>query len=349
MHSSFWKIIKIDLKEYQNVTVIKTTKENIIIIAGEINNNNFSDMKTGKGFVRISYDNGRYWTEHLFDCFTITELQVREKLLIASGIKYVGTAGIERRIVQYKYDFKVKTWAPLTLPLGKEGTLIQIINPDTYVFDVTENQFGNTYLVTTDGGKTWIEHVVQMRIKKDSFQQYCTKDNKIWGVATSQSVDKSDANSQTLVSIDMNTWNIKDEILLGKSVKDEKGYPIYSHWIADMKVVGKDILLLGKDQVKNDIGYIWKVNLDSKLIHVEDSFKLDKEQIPDKIFYNHGSPIVTYSDISTGFSTYTLLYKKNDVFWQKEDFPELTYPCMSFDDGLFVGIAQKDLIYLKKF
>jgi hypothetical protein len=353
MNSSFWHIIEVDLKENEQINAIQGIGTDSIFYAGAITKDGSLKVRDAKPFIRMTFDGGKNWKEKMdLQCNVVNHLLYNANTLIIDCLKYSGDSSLSlnSKRVYYKFNTRSNSRMKLDLPTDKSGTIVQIIDSSTYILNATKNQFGNTYLKTSNAGETWQEYLVLMPSKRDMFSEKCLYDNKMWGVRTHHSDHENPLDFQSLVSVDIETWNIIDEIPLGRITRDEKGYPITTHWIADIKTDGVHICLLGKDQVKNDKGYIWKVDIVNKKIAVQDSFELTADDIPSDLFFFNQKVIVKYTTVSSLFPKQTLLYKDSgEKSWRKEYFPDLTYPIISFNNGKLMGVAQKNKIYFKQF
>ena len=350
-NNSFWEIVKIDVEQNQNIRAIQNFGSDTIIIAGRIATNGmYRDKEKYQPYISMSFDNGKSWQKKTdFDCNKIYKLHYKDGVILVTAFKYVRDSklALVDEIVFFKYKISDNTWENLELPEGRRRRVIGIIDEDIYIFEEYYN-----YLKTNDGGKTWTEHSLPMDKYRDMFSIMCFQGNKMWGIRTHNPYpDDNDTTSfQSLVSIDINTWEIIDNIVLGEIITVEGERSKNTHWIADIKADGETLYLLGKDEVKGNMGYVWKIGMNEKEVKVQDSFDLTDKQIPSRLFIHKDKLIVTYTNIYAFFPTETLLYKNlNEKSWHQEMLPSLTYPDVSFNNGVLMGIAQGNEIYYKQF
>ncbi len=364
-NNSFWEIVKIDVEQNQNIRVIQNFGSDTIIIAGETATNSMHrDLDKSQPYISMSFDNGKSWQKKTdFDCNEVDELHYKDGVILVSAFKYDRDYKFIRdgEWIFLKYKISNNTWENLELPEGREGWIMGIIDEDTYIFgesgETKDYADYPSYLKTNDGGKTWTEHSLphslQMDRYRDMFSMESLQGNKMWGIRTHNPYpDDNDTTSfQSLVSIDINTWEIIDDIILGKRITVEGESRLKNtHWIADIKADGETLYLLGRDQVKGNMGYVWKIGMNEKEVKVQDSFDLTDKQIPSRLFIHKDKLIVTYTNIYAFFPTETLLYKNlNEKSWHQEMLPSLTYPDVSFNNGVLMGIAQGNEIYYKQF
>ena len=360
-NNSFWEIVKIDVEEDQDIAAIQNFGSDTIIIAGGIDTNGMMDIEDFQPYINISFDNGKSWqTKTDFDCNKIYKLHYKDGIILVTAFKYVRDSklALVDEIVFFKYKISDNTWENLELPEGREGWIMGIIDEDTYIFreDKGYSYIHHSYLKTNDGGKTWTEHSLphslQMDRYRDMFSIKCFQGNKMWGIRTHNPYpDDNDTTSfQSLVSIDINTWEIIDNIVLGERITVEGESRLKNtHRIADIKADGETLYLLGEDEVKGNMGYVWKIGMNEKEVKVQDSFDLTDKQIPSRLFIHKDKLIVTYTDISIPLPIKTLLYKNfNEKSWHQEMFPGLIYSFMSFNNGVLMGM-QRNKIYYKQF
>lgn len=204
---------------------------------------------------------------------------------------------------------------------------------------------------TADGGKKWEELNLSFLFTRDVFNDICVQGNQIWGVRThiKHSKNTKDKDFQSLVSIDIRTWQFIDEIRLGETSLDNKGHTLNTYAISDIQSDGETLYLLGKNELKNT-GYVWSMTGKDRKIKVLCSFELTKNEIPQKLFIYKNKILLTYIDISTHLPIQTLLYKDlgHDT-WERELFPDLTYPFLSFSNGVLMGIAEGNKIFYREF
>ncbi|MBX2900741.1 MAG: hypothetical protein KF775_13890 [Cyclobacteriaceae bacterium] len=343
MDNHFWNVIEVNLEENYQINAIQSVGDQIIF-GGAITQDGTLKTHESRPYLQLSFDNGMTWVRKTdFDFNYVYGMQCNSNVLIVTGMKP------DHRATFYKYTLDSNNWDKMILP-NEECRVVEIVNQNTFLFKVLKNQFGNTFLKTTDEGKTWEEHTVLMPDKRDIFEEKFVIGNKIWGIRIHHSNRDDPSDFQSLVSIDINSWKLVDEIPLGKTVRNEKGYPINTHWIVDATASMGNVYLLGKDQIKNDKGYVWKVDIVNKKIVEQDNFELTSDEVPSNLFFHNGRIIVKYTSLSSFFPKQTLLYKSSeDSHWKKEDFPDLTYPIISFNDGKLMGVCQKSKIYFKQF
>jgi hypothetical protein len=344
VNNSFWQIIKINLMSSGDINTIQNIGNSTIFIGGAIMKDGKFKMNDSKAFLAISVNRGKTWIKKTnFDCNTIENLDYNANVLLISGVKdnkYLAPCF-------YRYLIQKNKLQKMEFPGNIEvKRLVKIIDQNIYLFAISsKNSFGSAYLKTTDGGQTWSTFLFSSDNKRDMFNEMCIEGNKMWGIKTHFQNFEDSIHLQSLVSVDMNTMKIIDDIPLGTSVEEKKGHM----YISDIKVNDGELFLLG--QIKgNNIGYVWRVNRSMKKLGVQDTFKIAQKQLTNKLFLYGKSIIVTYTDISTFFPRETLLYKSlNEKSWKREPFPKLTYPSLSFNNGMLMGIAAGDKIFFKQF
>lgn len=353
MNSGFWNIINIDLKPHQSVETIVNIGDTIVL-GGAIYQSGFTDVKTARPFLLLSFDKGKNWVEkNDFDFNEVKDVQYSDGILFITASKYTGESNLAlgSRIVYYKYDYKGNYIIEIKLPDGKDGALVRIVDKNTFIFQEDKGYAHHNYLKTLDEGKTWEEHKLTFYNKSDIFNDMCLQGNKMWGVRTHNKLadNTEDKDFQSLISIDINTWQVIDEIPLGETSRDNKGHTLNTYAISDIKTDGETLYLLGHNQLKNT-GYVWSMSGSDKKIKIHDSFELTDKQIPSRLFLYKNKILLTYTDVTTHLPTQTILYKDiGQDSWKKEQFPDLTYPFMSFSYGMLMGIAEGNKIYYRGF
>lgn len=347
-NDSSWREIELNLGQFQNISAIQNIGDSTIFIAGSSTDSGMIKTSESHPFVWLSFNGGETWQKKTdFNCNTIENLNYSTNVLLITGMVS------EYQYKFYRYYITENKWNELDVPISDSGKVIKvikIIDRNTYLLKEENDQFGNTYILTTDGGKTWSKHEILMNNGEDVFDEmYCDK-RKLWGIQTHYPRSGDSIGFHRLVSIDINNWKITDDIDLGKAILDTNGHMLYSMYVSDIKVGKENLFILGQDQLKGNVGYIWKMNLLNDEITVADSFELTKSQITDKLLLYHNKIIITYTDVSSFFPRIILLYKQlNGKVWVKKFLPELSYSFMSFNGGTLMGITQGNKIYLKQF
>ena len=354
--NSFWKEIKLDFQpNIQSVKAIQNFGFMKIFIAGaKTNTPGIWDVKTDQSYFSISTNGGRSWHEKTdFNCNSFDKIFSKDDVLIIEGSKYVGNPELflGSKPLWFKFFISENRWEELKISDERIGGLVRVINESTYMFKDNKGYKNHDYLITRDGGESWSEYSLPFDNKRDIFNDYCIQGNNLWGVRKHESLvnDKNESEYQELISININTWNITNEISLGPFRIDEQNHRISTHNIMKIVPCIETLYLLGQDQIKN-VGYVWKMNIKDNEIKIQDSFELTKDQRPVDLFYHNDQLILVCIDMSTFLPTYKLLYKKlNEKSWHEEEFPYLTSPSMSFDNGVLMGIAEDNKIYYKQF
>ena len=355
-NSGFWKMIKLDFQpEIQSVKAIQNFGVTTIFIAGaKTTTPGVWDVRTDQAYFRISNDGGQSWKEKAdFSCNSFDRMFSEDGVLIVEGSKYVGNPELflGSEALWLKYYIKENRWDELKILDERVGSLVRVIDKNTYIFRNNKGYANHDYMITRNGGESWIECSLPLDNKRDVFNDYCLQGNKLWGIRKHEPLafDKSEKEYRKLTSIDIDTWEIVDEIPLGNTKKDKKNNHLSSHHIKKIIADGEILYLLGQDDFKS-IGYIWKMNVHDKEIKVQDSFELTKDQSPVELFFHEERLIVVYMDMTTFLPSYTLLYKKLDEkSWHEESFPYLTSSPMNFSNGVLMGIAEDNKIYYKQF
>lgn len=355
--SSFWEIIKLDIEEKQHVEDIVQLGKDTIFITGWYIPDDQKDIGSYIPYILMSFDGGAAWREKTdFDCNELEEIKYYDdSILIVRASKYIGDPKLHlgSKNVWFKYYIKDNRWELLDLPEGTGGGFIQVISKRIFVSGLKKNGqwVDHAYTITRDGGKNWAEYSLPFDNKRDIFNEYCVQGNKLWGVRRHEALvhDKNEKEYQMVISINIDTWEIIDEIPLGTFKVDEKNHRVSTHNVTKIIAEGEMLYFLGQDDFTNT-GYVWKMDVNDKEIKVQNSFKLTKAQEPVDLFYHEGKLIVAYMDMSSFLPSYILLHKKlNEESWNREIFPDLTYSYMSFSDGVLMGITEGNKVYYKEF
>lgn len=361
-NNDFWREIRFDVKpEEQSVKALHHVGDSIIFLIGAkaIAPTNW-DLKTDRPFFRISTDGGKSWKEKTdFDCNSLNEiLFFNDIVIIIDGWinhEYHRDGSLYSDIAHKYYKFYIaeNKWEELKITDERISGLSEIISSEIYIAGNKQRDESQPYfyLVTRDGGKNWIEHSLPFHMW-DHFYEKCVQGNKLWGIRFKYIEGKT--TQHLLVSISLDTWEVIDEIPLGTlhDYTDEKGKSRRANTHEITKIVAQDetLYLLGKDETKN-MGHIWKMNVNDKKIEVQENFELTKDQSPIELFIHKDKFIVVYMDMTNFIPTYILLYKKfNEKSWHKENFPYFTdASCISFNNGVLMGIAEGNKIYYREF
>lgn len=352
--NSYWKIIKLDVKQAQHIEDILQLGGDTIFITGWKIPADAGDIENYSPYILMSFDRGISWNEKTdFECNMIDEMFYKEGILIVRVLKYVDDPNLMlgSEIIWLKFFIIENRWEELKLPKVKRGSVVRVIDKNTYVFSEDKGYASHNYLVTRDGGRNWTEYTLPLENKRDIFEDMCTQGNKIWGINKHISLvfDENKKEYQNIISIDMSTLSIVDEIPFSTIKKDDNDNQLNTHNITNILANGETLYLLGQDRIKG-MGYVWKMDINDKEIKVQDSFELTKDQSPVELFFHNNQLIVVYMDMSTFLPSYILLHKNlNENLWHKEMFPDLTYPCMSFNNGILMGITEGNKIYYKQF
>lgn len=353
VNNAFWNILDIDLKPHQNVAAIVNIGDTIVL-GGSIYKSGFADVKTAKPFLKLSFNKGKNWVEKFeMDFSEVKDMQYSDNVLFITASKYTSESNLTlgSRIIYYKYDLSGNRIEEIKLPVGKDGGLVRIVDKNTFIFQEDKGYNHHTYLKTANGGKTWEEFKLSFLFTRDVFNDICLQGNQMWGVRThiKHSDNTKDKDFQSLVSIDIKTWQVIDEIRLGETSLDNMGHTLNTYAISDIKSDGETLYLLGQNELKNT-GYVWSMTSNDKKIKILSSFELTKNKKPKQLFIYKNKILLTYIDISTHLPIQTILYKDlvHDT-WEGELFPDLTYPFLSFSNGVLMGIAEGNKIFYREF
>lgn len=352
-HKAFWTIIEFPLKPKQTIMTVYEF-DSVLVLGGATYLGGSFDVETASPIFRISTNEGRSWEDTLrVPCNEIRDIYFNDGILLIRTSEYTGDSSLAlgAEVTYYKYELGKRSLVKLKFPNNAQKTLVKIFNRQSYLFKEKKGRLGESFLKTTDGGESWSEYTVLMPIETDYFEEISVVDGRIWGIRTHDRSlnEKNDRDFQTLVSINLNTWKIDKDIPMGETIRDEKNYKLNTHWVADIKSLGNTLFILGKDQVKN-IGYIWKMDTSVNKIEMYSTFNLKKEQIPYKLFIYGKEIIFIYSDVSSYFPRYTLMYRKiDDSKWKVEKLPEMVSSKINFNNGTLIGVAEKNKLFFRKF
>ena len=327
MKSSFWQTIEIPIKGNYLINDIKNV-DDTIIIAGSINDNNgYINLEKSKAYIEISKDRGKSWFEFKkFSCNVIIELFYKDGIVLMKGLRYISGNSL---IEFYRYNVSNGTLQEIKLPGSKEAHSLQIINNHTYIFNVTNNQFGNSYLKTEDGGITWSDHLILLDSTHYVFDEKCINQSIMWGIKTQL------PNDHSITSINTLTWKHGEDILLKK--QDD---PV------TIKTFDQQIYLLVQC---GSVGYLKILNELKNNFTTVDSFYLNNKELANDFYISKDYLIVNTIGTQNSLPNMRVLYKKNEKEWNDAPMPELAISNTNFNNNLLMGVAMHNIIYYRQF
>jgi hypothetical protein len=333
MQQKFWKYQDIGLQETQTVSSLVTIGDSTIIIGGIIRDTAPHSIATDKPFVRMSFNWGKAWRDKYdFDANTIERIVKAGSELVVQGLKHVNDTNLilNSKYVYYVCEMTGNTWRKIETPDGRDLRYSMSIKDGHYLFNATKNQFGETYVLTSDGGTTWEEHLLLMSNEKDMYQEKCVSGNYLWGIRTQASDKKS------MVAVNLDNWRPEFEIDLSNGED-----------VTEVKTTSDELYILSH---KGDKGYLKKLITTEKRLRTIATFILTQSEEPIHAYVYNSQIIVVTIEMKKYLPSYYVLFSSDSgENWEREKMPELSYPLIDFSGGRLAGIMKNKQMYYRQF